>query len=77
MKRKTKEWLMAAGIRALKTFGQSAVAGITVGAVIWDIDWKYLLGVALTAGVYSIVTSLAGLPEVDDTEVYDMTGGKK
>lgn len=61
------KWLKAAAIRAVKTVCQTAVAMITVGVPIFDIDWRNILAVSLTAGVWSIVTSLAGLPEVPDT----------
>lgn len=59
-----KKWIKAAGIRALKTFGQVFMSGITVGAALADIDWAYLASVAAVAFIYSIVTSLAGLPEL-------------
>lgn len=60
------EWLKAAGIRALKTFAQTAGSIITVGAAITDIDWKYVGSVSLVAAIYSIITSVAGLPEVKE-----------
>lgn len=60
------EWLKAAGIRALKTFAQTAGSIITVGATITDIDWKYVGSVSLVAAIYSIITSVAGLPEVKE-----------
>ena len=59
-----KAWVKAAIIRAIKTMAQSALAMITVEQAIYSIDWKSVLAVAATAGVYSIITSLAGLPEV-------------
>lgn len=59
-----KAWLKAALIRAVKTMAQSALAMITVEQAIYAIDWKSVIAVAATAGVYSIITSLAGLPEV-------------
>lgn len=61
-----KEWLKAAGIRALKTMAQTAVSLITVGAAITDIDWVYVCSVSLGAGVLSILTSIGGLPEVKE-----------
>ena len=59
-------WLKAAIIRAVKTMAQSALAMITVEQAIYNIDWKSVIAVAATAGVYSIITSLAGLPEAKD-----------
>ena len=58
------KWLKAAGIRAVKTFAQTAASLVTVGAVVSDIDWAMVLSAATVACVYSILTSLAGLPEV-------------
>jgi hypothetical protein len=63
-----KTWSKAAGIRAMKTFCQTAVSLITVGNLITDMDWLSILGISATAAVVSILTSIAGLPEVDDTE---------
>lgn len=60
-----KEWAKCAGIRALKTFCQTAVALIPVGIAVNEVDWPMVGGVALLAGILSILTSLAGLPEVD------------
>lgn len=59
-------WLKAAIIRAVKTMAQSALAMITVEQAIYNIDWKSVIAVAATAGVYSMITSLAGLPEAKD-----------
>jgi len=62
-----KEWLKAAGIRALKTFAQTAVGmfgGELVGIV--DVDWVGVLSVAATAAVLSLLTSIAGLPELEN-----------
>lgn len=59
-------WMAAAGVRAVKTMAQSLVALIGTNAVsIVCLDWAQMLGVAATAGVLSLLTSLAGLPEVD------------
>lgn len=58
-------WFKAAGIRAIKTVCQTAVGMISVGAALTDIDWWYVVSVSLTAGILSILTSLAGLPEVE------------
>lgn len=60
-----KMWIKAAGVRALKTFCQTAVSLITVGNMITDLDWLSIVGISATAAVVSILTSLAGLPEVE------------
>lgn len=62
----TKEWLEAAGIRAIRTVAQTAASMIAVGAAVEDIDWLRVGSVALLAGVLSLLTSVAGLPEVPD-----------
>ena len=56
-------WFQAAGIRALKTVAQTAVALISVGTVMTDIDWVMVGSASLVAGVVSLLTSIAGLPE--------------
>lgn len=61
-----KKWWKAAGIRALKTVAQTAVATIGTTAVIQDINWIVVGSSAILAGLLSLLTSLAGLPEVDD-----------
>ena len=60
------KWWKAAGVRALKTVAQAAVALIPAAATIAQVDWKTVLGTAALAGLVSLLTSLAGLPEVDD-----------
>ena len=60
-----KAWAKAALIRALKTFAQSLVAYVGVACALTDIDWIRALSVAATAAILSILTSLAGLPEVE------------
>ena len=62
----TKEWLKAALIRALKTVAQTAVSMITIGSALSEIKWGYVASVSVVAGIYSLLTSLAGLPEVGD-----------
>ena len=59
------KWAKAAAIRAVKTFAQAVIAGITVGVAISDINWKVLFSVAAVAMIASIFTSIAGLPEVE------------
>lgn len=61
----TQKWAKAAGIRALKTMAQTAVAVIGTGAVISAVDWKMVVSSAIVAGVVSLLTSVAGLPEVE------------
>jgi hypothetical protein len=61
----TIEWLKAAGIRALKTVAQTAIAMIPAAVMITEVDWVAVLGTAALAGVVSILTSIAGLPEVE------------
>lgn len=61
-------WLKAAGIRALKTVAQTAVATIGTTAVMHEVQWGVVLSASLLAGVLSILTSLAGLPEVEGKE---------
>ena len=65
MKVFTKEWFRAAGIRAIKTVAQTAVSMLTVGQMFTEVDWIGILSISVTAGIISILTSLAGLPEVD------------
>lgn len=62
----TKKWLKAAVIRAIKTFAQTAVALIPAAAMITAVDWKTVLGTAALAAIASMLTSTAGLPEVDN-----------
>ena len=65
---KTKRWLKAAGIRAVKTMAQSAVALLPASAMITAVDWKVVIGTAALAGVASMLTSVAGLPELKESE---------
>ena len=63
-----KLWWKAAGIRALKTFCQTAVSMLTVGQALLDINWVHILSVSSVAAIISILTSIAGLPEVDNED---------
>ena len=62
----TKEWFKKAGIRAVKTFAQSMASLMTIGVAISEIDWGYIASVSVVSAIYSIVTSLAGIPEVKE-----------
>jgi len=62
----SKEWFKAAGIRAIKTMAQTAISMITVGQAVLDVNWLNVLSVSVVAGILSILTSLAGLPECED-----------
>lgn len=68
MSDKTKKWIKAAGIRAVKTMAQTAVSLITVGNLITELDWVSIIGISATAGVVGMLTSVAGLPEVESEE---------
>ena len=61
---KFKKWIAAAGIRALKTFAQTAASLITVGAVMSEINWVMVFSSAGVAAIYSLLTSIGGLPEI-------------
>jgi len=63
-----KKWLRAAAIRALKTVAQTALAVIGTTALVTEINWTVVISSALVAGLASILTSVAGLPEVDEAE---------
>ena len=63
-----REWLKAALIRAVKTLAQTAVASITVGSAVSEVDWLHVLSVSGVAFVLSMLTSLGGLPEVKKIE---------
>lgn len=60
------EWLAAALVRAVKTFCQTAVALIPVGVSITEVTWPMVLGTAALAAVYSLLTSVAGIPEANE-----------
>lgn len=60
------KWWKAAGIRAVKTICQTALSMLTIGQAVLDVDWLNVLSVSAVAGIISLITSIAGLPEVDD-----------
>lgn len=61
-----KAWMKAAGVRALKTVCQTAVATIGTSAVISDVNWVMVASASLLAGILSLLTSVAGLPELEE-----------
>ena len=64
---KMKRWIKAAGVRAVKTVAQTAVATIGTAAVLGAVDWRMVISASVLAGVLSLLTSIAGLPEVEQT----------
>lgn len=66
MSTKTKKWLRAASVRAVKTIAQTAVATIGTSAVLGDVRWVSVVSASVLAGVLSLLTSVAGLPEVNE-----------
>ncbi len=66
MSAKTKHWLKAAGIRAIKTVAQTAVGVIGASALITEVDFMVVLSASALAGLVSLLTSVAGLPEVEN-----------
>jgi hypothetical protein len=67
----TGEWFKAALIRAIKTVAQTALGMITVGMGMDEVNWSYVASVSLVAGIYSLLTSVAGLPEVESAGTGD------
>lgn len=63
---KTKKWIKAAGVRAVKTMAQTFIATIGSAAVLAAVDWKVVVSATVLAGILSVATSVAGLPEVEE-----------
>lgn len=63
-----KKWIKAAGIRAIKTIAQTAIATIGTSAVLGDVNWVMVASASALAGILSILTSIAGLPELKEGE---------
>ena len=68
MSNKTKLWMKCAGIRAFKTVCQTAIATIGTSVVVLDVNWSYVISASLLAGILSLLTSCAGLPEVNEED---------
>lgn len=66
MSEKTKRWIKAAGVRAVKTMAQTAVATIGTAAVLGDVNGPMVISASVLAGVLSLLTSVAGLPEITE-----------
>lgn len=64
----TKEWIKAAGIRAVKTMAQTFVATVGTAAVLSAVDWKVVVSASVLSGVLSIANSIAGIPEVGENK---------
>ena len=64
----TKKWIKAASIRAVKTMAQTAIATIGVSSTLGTVDWTTVASTAILSGILSILTSVAGLPEVEQDE---------
>ena len=66
MSEKTKKWIKAAGVRAIKTFAQSAIGVIGAAVALGDVNWPMVASAAVLSAIVSLLTSVAGLPEVKD-----------
>lgn len=77
MKANFKKWLKAAGVRALKTVAQTAIATIGTSAIISEVNWLAVLSASALAGILSLLTSIAGLPELKEAVVEGEEGGEE
>ena len=66
MSEKTRKWMRAAGVRAIKTIAQTAIATIGTSAVLASVDWKMVVSASVLSGILSVLNSVAGLPEVKE-----------
>ena len=66
MKEKFLKWLKAAGVRAIKTVAETAIATIGTSAIISDVDWKIVISASLLSGLLSLLISVKGLPEIKE-----------
>lgn len=64
----TKEWIKAAGIRAIKTMAQAALATIGTSSLVESVNWLMVLSTSTLAGIFSLLTSIAGIPEVNNKQ---------
>jgi len=72
-----KQWFKAAGIRAIKTMAQAAIGVISAAALITDVNWWVVLSASIMSGIASLLTSIAGLPELQTIEVNYITSEKE
>lgn len=70
-----KNWIKAAGVRAVKTVAQTAVATVGTSAVMGEVDWIMVGSAALLAGILSLLTSIAGLPELEGVDLNEDHSG--
>ena len=66
-----KNWIKASGIRAIKTVAQAAIATIGTSAVLSEVDWVMVVSASVLAGILSLLTSLAGLPELEEPKTQE------
>lgn len=64
----TREWVKAAGVRAVKTMAQTFVATVGTAAVLSAVDWKVVVSASVLSGILSIANSVAGIPEVEENK---------
>lgn len=69
MNDKMKKWIKAAGVRAIKTVAQTFVATIGTASYVGAVDWKLVISASILAGILSLATSIAGLPEIKEGDV--------